>query len=388
MRGMKFVAVPAVMLVLASACTTASSTGSTNSVKIAVVQEATGPYAAYADQFNTGLKAGLDHVTDGTGKINGTKLEVTYSDSGGNPTKAVSSAKDLIGKGHRFIVGTVDSGIALQLAPIAEDNDAVFIPDASTDKLTGINDHTFRASMQTWQQIATTGEHLGLKGKRVALLKQDSAFGSTYEKSLSQYLKDKKLPVPDATISVPMQARDFTPFAVKVAAAKPDVLFTAFAGAAKAKMFTALDEQGVLDTAKTTAELPTEREHAAFGDSAGKGLFYARYTPGAVDTPQDKALRTWAERHDGVNEQISVNGFTTAQMIAHAVRKGGTDTAKQRAALEGWDFQGPTGTMRIRAADHAMLQPMLVTKLVKKGSGWRPKLVTALGPDDTAPPRR
>jgi len=371
-------------MVTASACSTASSADDT--IKVGVIQEATGSYANYAKQFNTGFKAGLDHVTKGTGKLGGRKVEVTYLDSGGSAAKAISQAKELIGKGVRFIVGPVDSGIGLQVAPLAQQNKVIFIPSGSTDKLTGANDYTFRASMQTWQQIATTANYLGLKGKRVVLLAQDSTFGQTYGSSLNAYLAKQGLPKPAASISVPMGAQDFTPFAIKVKAARPDVLFVAFAGTGKAQMFQALNEQGVLDTAKATAELPLTGEYGAFGGSAGKILYYARYFPGAVNSPEDQALIDGAKKNGGPNEQISVNGFTTAQMIDRAVGQGGTDVKKMTTALAGWKFQGPKGAFEIRASDHALLQPMLVAKLVKDGSSWKPELVKALAPGDTAPP--
>lgn len=375
----------AVVTLLAAGCTTAVSLPS-GTVGVGVIQEATGSYANYAKQFNGGFKAGLDHVTSGTGRIGGKKVKVTYLDDAGNAATAISQAKDLIGKGYKFIVGAVDSGVAQQLAPLARENKVIFIPDASTDRSTGAGRYTFRASMQTWQQIATTAAYLGLSGKRVVLLGQDSAFGQTYRSSLTEYLAKNGLPPVAGDVSVPMGAKDFTPFAVKVKNTRPDVLFVAFAGTAKAQMFQALNEQGVLDRAKATAELPLTGEYAAFGAAAGKVLYYARYFPDAVDTPEDKALIDGAKRHGAPNEQISLNGFTTAQMVQHAVARGGTSTSKMSKALEGWRFQGPKGVFEIRAADHAMLQPMLVTRLVRSGTSWRPQLIKALAPADTAPP--
>jgi branched-chain amino acid transport system substrate-binding protein len=42
--------------------------------------------------------------------------------------------------------------------------------------------------------------------------------------------------------------------------------------------------------------------------------------------------------------------------------------------------------MEIRAADHALLQPMFTAKLVKEGSAFVPRLVATLAPADVAPP--
>ncbi len=49
-------------------------------------------------------RARLRH--DGTGKVDGHKIKVTEVDDAGDPAKAVSAAKDLIGKGVKIIAGT------------------------------------------------------------------------------------------------------------------------------------------------------------------------------------------------------------------------------------------------------------------------------------------
>ena len=55
------------------------------------------------------------------------------------------------------------------------------------------------------------------------------------------------------------------------------------------------------------------------------------------------------------------------------------------SALEGWNFVGPKGQQSIRAADHAMIQPMFQVKLVKQANGkWQPRVVSA----DQGPVRR
>ena len=66
----------------------------------------------------------------------------------------------------------------------------------------------------------------------------------------------------------------------------------------------------------------------------------------------------------GVPNLFTPDGFVTAQMICQALQKGGTDTAKQISALEGWQFLAPKGKQRIRPQDHAMLQPMFQVQLV------------------------
>jgi branched-chain amino acid transport system substrate-binding protein len=55
-------------------------------------------------------------------------------------------------------------------------------------------------------------------------------------------------------------------------------------------------------------------------------------------------------------------------------------------ALEGWSFESVKGTITVRAADHAMLQPMFQAKLTGTGADLKAELVKALKPADAAPP--
>jgi len=76
-------------------------------------------------------------------------------------------------------------------------------------------------------------------------------------------------------------------------------------------------------------------------------------------------------------------------MIVHAIETAdGDDPAKTVPALEGWSFSAPKGEEVVRAADHALLQPMFVAKLEPAGSGWEPKLLRTIPREAVAPPVR
>src|SRR5712691_1175590 len=84
-----------------------------SAVNVGIVYSRTGLLSAYGAEFVEGLRLGLDYVTGGTGIVNGHKINFTFADDGTDPAKAVSAAKDLIGKGYKIIAGTTSSGIAL-----------------------------------------------------------------------------------------------------------------------------------------------------------------------------------------------------------------------------------------------------------------------------------
>jgi branched-chain amino acid transport system substrate-binding protein len=56
------------------------------------------------------------------------------------------------------------------------------------------------------------------------------------------------------------------------------------------------------------------------------------------------------------------------------------------SSLEGWSFDSVKGSYSIRAADHALLQPMFQVKLTGSGTDLKAELVKALPADQVTPP--
>lgn len=359
---------------------------SSSAVKVAVIYSKTGLLAAYGQEYLQGFQAGLDYATHGTGAAAGHKIEVSYADDAGNPTTAVGAAKQYIGQGYRILAGTDDSGIATQLAPLAEQNKVLYIDGpAATDKLSGINKFTFRSGRQTYQDVATAGTFVGdPKGKKVLVFAQDTTFGQGNAAAVKAVLGAKGATV--SQLLVPAATTDFTPFAQQAAQAKADLVFVAWAGATTAPMWQALDQQKVLSSTTVVTGLANTASYGAYGPAAEKINFLSYYFPGATDNPVNTAMKDAITHAGGTPDLFSPDGFVAAQMIVHAVEKAdGDDVQPMIGALEGWTFDAPKGSETIRAGDHAMLQPMFQAKLTGSGTNWTPKLVTTVPEGDTAP---
>ncbi|MFJ4837054.1 substrate-binding domain-containing protein [Streptomyces sp. NPDC088746] len=364
--------------------------GGDEAVKVGLVYSRTGLLAAYGKQYRDGFMAGLDHATKGTGKAGGQPIEVTEQDDAGDPGKAVSAAKNLIGKGYKVLAGTTDSGVALQMAPLAAQNKVLYVNGpAATDAVTGINAYTFRSGRQSYQDILTAGTMLGDPGgKKVTVLAQDSTFGQANVAAVKAVLGAEGAKV--GSVLAPPGATDLTPFARQVKAGGPDLVFVAWAGATAPALWTALDQQGVLSAAKVVTGLAGTASYPVFGAAGAKVSFLAHYFPGAGGgNAVEKAMLDGVEKAGGTPDLFSTDGFTAAQMIVRAVEEGSaTDTAAMVKALEGWSFDGVKGRQQIRAEDHALVQPMFVAGLNGSGAAARPELVSTLPMDTVAPPAK
>lgn len=389
-------AVAAATALLAAGCASAGTAGTAQSgsggggsapVKVGLLYSKTGLLAAYGQQYEQGFQAGLAYATNGTGAVNGHKIDVIEQDDTGDPATAVADAKDLIGKGVKVLAGTTDSGIGLQLAPLAAQNQILYISGpAATDALTGANKYTFRSGRESYQDIAAAGSFVGdASGKKILVLAQDSAFGQANVAAVKGVLGPKGATV--SQVLAPPSATDLTPFAQQVKSAKADLVYVAWAGATAPALWTALDQQGVLGSTKVVTGLAGTASYPIFGSAGSKVSFLAHYFPGAGgNNPVETAMLNGIKKDGGTPDLFSPDGFTAAQMIVHALQASDSDTGAMVKALEGWSFDGPKGREQVRAADHALLQPMFQATLTGSGAAAQPQLLATLTADQVAPP--
>ena len=138
---------------------------------------------------------------------------------------------------------------------------------------------------------------------------------------------------------------------------------------------------------KVVTGLAGVASYPLFGDAGSKVSFIAHYFPGAGgNNPVETAMINGITKAGGTPDLFSPDGFTAAQMIVHALQASTTNTSTMVSALEGWSFNGPKGPEQIRAADHALLQPMFQATLVGTGAAAKPQLVATLTAAQVAPP--
>ena len=359
--------------------------GGLSEVTVGIVTSESGPLAGYGKQYLDAFKAGLDYATDGTGEIDGTTINVEYRDDAGDPDKAVTAVKELIGSGVNIIAGTASSGVALAVAEQAEQNKVLYISGpAAADAITGINDYTFRSGRQSAQDVATAGTFLDdIEGRTVTVFAQDNAFGQGNVAAVQAILGGQGATV--NSVLVAEDATEFTPFAQQVLAGAPDLVFVAWAGATSGAMWQAMSQQGVMDEIPVVTGLGDSATFGAYGEASEKISFLNHYFPGAPDNDVNTAMVEAIEEAGGTPDLFSPDGFNAAIMIVHAIESGQGDVDAMVAALEGFEFEGPKGSMTVRASDHALIQEMYQVKLVAKDGTFVPELVDTVSADDVAP---
>jgi branched-chain amino acid transport system substrate-binding protein len=363
----------------------ADNTAAAAPIKIGIVYSRTGLLSAYGAQYRQGLTLGLQYVTKGTNRINGRPVQVTYVDDAGDPAKAVTAARDLIGQGYKIIAGSTSSGAAVQVAPLAAQNRVLFISGpAASDAITALNRYTFRAGRQSTQDVLAAKGILGRStGRRVVVFAQDSVFGQGNVAAVRAILGGAGHQV--SSVLVPLSASDFTPFAQRANQMNPDLLFVAWAGTTGPAMWRALDQQG---TVRGTTVATGLAERATWASYVPGLNFLTHYVAEAPKNKVNNWLKAQMKRKNQVPDIFTPDGFVTAQMIQRAVSRGGDDVDRMISALEGFQFLAPKGVQRIRQTDHAMLQPMFQVRTRQVNGKWRAVPVKTFPAGNMAPPVR
>lgn len=371
----------------AAARVTARGSAAATSVNVAFLYPKTGGLAAFGAEEYNGFQAGLAYVK---GKCGGYTINPTYIDSATDPATAITAFKSEVGQGVKIIAGTGSSGIALQLGPLAAQNDVLYIAGAAaSDAITGLNRNTFRAGRQTLQDVADAANVFPPKstGKKVVVFAEDTAFGQGNYLAVNAIFGGRGHTV--TKILSPFGAADLTPYAQQLKNSGADAAFVAWANTTNsAAMWQSLQQQGVPQKMTIITGLANREAYDAIGPLVQGITLLSHY----VYTAPHNAVNTWmikwlAKNHLGVPNLFTPDGFVTAQMICRALQKGGTDTSKQISALEGWQFLAPKGKQYIRPADHAMIQPMFLVQLVPgKGGHFVAKVVKTVSPGNVQPP--
>jgi len=390
-RGWKR-ALPLVMAVLLFAALAATAAAGTRthaagSVNVAFIYPKTGGLAAFGQEEFDGFNAGLAYTK---GKCGGYTINPTFIDDATDPATAIAAFKNEVGQGVKIIAGTGSSGIALQLGPLAAQNNVLYIAGPSAaDAITGLNRNTFRAGRQTLQDVLDAANIFPPKstGKKIVVFAEDTAFGAGNVAAVQLVFGGRGHTV--SKILSPFGAADLTPYAQQLKNSGADAAFVAWANTTNAAaMWQALQQQGVAQKMTIVTGLANRASYDAIGPLVPGVTLLSHYVYTAPHNAVNTYLIKWmAKNRHAVPDLFTPDGFVSAEMICRALAKGGTDTGKQISALEGWKFLAPKGPQFIRPADHAMIQPMFQVQLVPgKGGHFVAKVLKTISPGNVQPP--
>ena len=347
-------------------------------IKIGVITSTSGALKSYGDAYVDGLNWGLNYYTGGKMTINGQKLVVTTKDDAADPASATASFKEMVGNGTKVIVGTASSGVALTLAPLAQQNKVLYISGpAKNDAVTSAaNKYVFRSGNTSIQDLAPLAGIKPIKDKKVVLFVEDNAFGAGNIAAARSLMGPKGATFQE--IKVPTSTSDFTPFAKQAADAKGTYIFIAWSNALTAgAMLTSLKVQGAFAKQRPITGLAGASTYNIYGTlfEGTRAIMTNSYFGGVGKSNAANQLNADFIRDKKAQDLFTCTGADAAKMIVQALTGNpdqNVDTMISK--LEGYSWVGVKGLMKINPTNHVLTQPMFLVSLKKTAAGYVPQL--------------
>ena len=362
--------------------TSADAVTCDDGVTVGVISDLSGALAIYGAHMQRGVPVGFAYATEGevqsgdeqTYMVDDCEVRVVFKDDQSDPELSATAARELIEtEGASIIIGSVSSGVTATLQEIARENDVILIaaPAAAND-LTGstFNENTFRASRNNYQDAMAICEQFvnGDGYQSFIQLAPDYSFGyggaAAYEDACTalggEFLQE--------AVFAPADTTDFTSYLTPMADSGADAFLVTWAGGGFVPLL-----QGAIDLSVINDETALG---SPFVDNVVMPTFFANAVGSTsvvlyhYDVLQDNEINQYlvdqvATNFETTPDLFDADGMNAAIMTVEALKAtgGAADAESLRSALEGMSFEGPKGTVDIRAEDHVAIQDLYIVTL-------------------------
>ncbi|WP_339802844.1 branched-chain amino acid ABC transporter substrate-binding protein [uncultured Marinobacter sp.] len=347
-------------------------------IKIAYIEPLSGPFANVGD-------AGLKHFRFAAEKLNaeggimGRQVEIVAMDNKQSPSESVQLVQRAIDDGIPFVTQGNGSNVAGAMVEAVDrnnrrnaDNKVIYLNYAAVDPaLTNerCSFYHFRFDAASDIKLEALSNYMATRDdiNKVYLINQDYSHGQFISQRMKELVGEK---MPNAEIVGDVlhpiaQVRDFSPYIARIQQSGADTVVSGNWGNDLSLMIRAAESAG-LDV----------NFYTYYGGGLG--------TPAAVGPRGQDRLHQITEWHADVNVDEGLEDYekwfqefksrypeidwyyhriyNQMYMLKAAIEEAGTtESDAVAAALEGMEFQSPTGTVTMRADDHQILQPMYIS---------------------------
>ncbi|MGR4871838.1 ABC transporter substrate-binding protein [Variovorax sp. LARHSF232] len=355
------------LAVMSLACIATVAQAQQGKLKVGLMLPYSGTYSALGVAIENGFKLRVEELG---GKLGGREIEYVKVDDESDPAKATDNVNKLIKRDNvDVIVGTVHSGVAMAMAKAAKESGTVLIvPNAGADAVTGpmCAPNIFRSSFSNWQPAYAMGEVAAKQGKKTAMTltwkyaagdESVAGFKEGFEKGGGKVVKSLTVPFPNV---------EFQALLTEIAAAKPDAVYSFFAGGGAVKFVKDYAGAGLSKNIPLYGPgFLTDGTLEAQGDAAQGMLTTLHYADG-LNTPRDNAFRAaYAKTFKLQPDVYAVQGYDAAQMLAAGLTATKGDISKKAefaSAIEKAKIDSPRGPFTI-GKSHNPVQDIYLRKV-------------------------
>jgi branched-chain amino acid transport system substrate-binding protein len=369
----RFLAVPTALLIACAA--------HADPVKIAVLETLSGPQASTGQTFRAGVRYAIDKM-NATGGWNGEPVQLVEYDNQGGPAGASDKLKAAIADGVQIVVQGASSAIGGQITEdVRKHNlrnpgkEIVYINvGAEALELTGekCNFHHFRLTGNA--QVRTKVLVQGMKqakalGTKVYAINQNYSWGQDMESAIVANAAAGAYQVVEKTLHDVNKIQDFAPYIAKISASGAETVLTGNWSNDLLLMMKAAKAAG-LKAAFGTVFLDQPGNIRNAGDTAVGHFIVHAFNAEAAGAEGARFVADYTAKTGHAPVFVEPQTAFGLDMVADALKRtkpmgGKLDVNAFARAMETARVKTPMGEARMRAEDHQILLPLVVSTVSK-----------------------
>ncbi|MFN0317378.1 MAG: branched-chain amino acid ABC transporter substrate-binding protein [Burkholderiales bacterium] len=359
----------------------AFNAGAAGTIKIAVIDPLSGPFANVGESMVRHVQLAIDAVNARGGVLGGTKFELVALDSKSSPQEAQLALKQAIDQGIHFINQTNGSNVAAALIDALNKNNernpetrAIYLNTGAVDPAL-TNDKCsfwhFRFDADVDMKMAALTDAIALnKGiKKIYLINQDYSFGQAVQKAAREMIAKKRpdIKIVGDELHPTGKVKDFAPYVSKIKASGADSVLTGNWGNDMTLLIKASKDAGYKPEFYTyyAGGLGTP---TALGDTGvGHLRQVSQFHTNIGSDLTTKLVQAYKDKYKDAKDDFYFSTHVIAiEMLAAAIEKAkSADPVKVALALEGAKMNHASGQVSIRADNHQLIQPLYISTYVK-----------------------
>jgi branched-chain amino acid transport system substrate-binding protein len=349
-----------VSIVLAVSCALPAFAG--ESIKLGAILAETGPASFLGAPEAKTLRMLVEDI-NAKGGINGKKIELIIKDTGADPQKAVSFAKQLIDEEKVFaIIGPSTSGETMQIKNIAEEGKTILLSCAAAEVIVNpIARYVFKVAPSDRFAVEMIFHQMKKMGvTRIGLLSSNTGFGKAGKEQVERLASEHGIQILVSEV-YDKSATDLTAEVTKLKAAHVQAVLNWSIEPAQAIVIKNVRQIGLA--------VPVFQSHgfaniqyAKAAGAAAEGVLFPASRLIVADVleskhPQKSVVMGYKKAYEGkFKEDVSTfggHGYDALMILVRALKEKGADREKVRSAIESMKgFIGTAGTFTFSSTDH------------------------------------
>ena len=329
-----------------------------------------GPSAVVGGQVRDGFQLALAALG---GQMGGRPVELTLLDDELKPDLASQKIQALLARDQvDLVVGPIFSNILQAIhRPVLDSGRILISPNAGPSIYAGAqcSPYFFVVSYQNDQAHEVMGLYAQERGfRKIAFVMPNYQAGKD---AVSGFMRRFQGEVVEE-IYVPMAQLDLSAEMARLAAVKPDAIFTFMPGGMGVALVKAYAQSGLTGKIPLLSTFTFDEATLPAQQEAALGLTGSTSWSPSLDNPQNRAfVQDFEARFGAVPSAYAMQGFDTAMLIDSAVRKTFGDTkdrARLAQALRQADFTSLRGVFRFNRNGYP-IQDFYQVRAIKRPDG-------------------